>query len=441
MQHTPDMHKVYFKKYANPMIVRSILSQIMYTADRFIAGIFIGAGALAATTLISPLLFFTAALASLFIGGLGAYIGLLIGRGESARAGRLASGTLILMAALGILLMMPPLLFPGEIARLLGASGSFFPMAKSYLQVLALSFPIMLLSRGLDVLILNDESPKYSFTVNMVGSVSNLLLNFTAVAILDAGVGGLAWATVISSALELSSGAYYFLKKARILKLRKPEIQLKSTLRILYNGLSDFSMMIVESLMVYIVNRAFILYLSEEHFKAFATINIIVTLFYSIYMGATMGLQPVLSRMTGEGDFRSLKNVLRYSIKKTTLYGIAAYTLILPIIVPILKLFLQGDILLEYGRFFYLTIGGATLLSNLPLQATIFYTAINRPLESAAISIIRTLILIPLFTIFFVKNYFAPGVALGLAASDIILIILLYIFMKKQDFSRIKILD
>lgn len=434
-------YKQYFAQYARPMILRSILSQIMYTADRMIAGLFIGAGALAATTLISPMIFLIAAVASLFISGLGAYVGLLIGRDKAEQAGRLASGTVVLMLLIGILAMVPSILFSGELARFLGARGEFYPMAQEYLKVIALSFPLLLLARGLDVLILNDDSPGYSFKLNMVGSLSNLTLNFIAVALLKWGISGLAWATVVSSAIELAGGIYYFQKKSRNLKLGRPVIDWRGTLRILYNGLSDFSMMIVEAVMVFIVNRAFILYLSDEHFKAYAAVNVIVTLFYSIYMGATMGLQPVLSQMMGRGDFQPLKKVLNYSVKKTLLYGMIVYLALIPFLDLILKLFVQGDVALGYAKFFYLTIGMATLFSNYPLQTSIFYTAINRPLESAAISTIRTLILIPALSFLFIRFFQASGVALGLILSDLFLISILYFFVKKQDLSQVKILD
>lgn len=423
------------------MIVRSILSQIMYTADRMIAGLFIGAGALAATTLISPMIFLIAAVASLFISGLGAYVGLLIGRDKADQAGRLASGTILLMLLIGVMAMIPPVIFSEELTRFLGARGEFFAMAQSYLKVIAFSFPLLLLARGLDVLILNDESPGYSFKLNMVGSIANLVLNFIAVALLKWGIAGLAWATVVSSAIELAGGFYYFLSGSKKLKLGRPVIQWRGTLRILYNGLSDFSMMIVEAVMVFIVNRAFILFLTEGHFKAYAAVNVIITLFYSIYMGAAMGLQPVLSQMMGRGEFRHLKKVLNYSVEKTLLYGLMVYLLLIPFIEPILKLFLQGEEALIYGRFFYLTIGAATLFSNYPLQTSIFYTAINRPLESAAISMIRTLILIPVLSFVFIRFFQASGVAMGLLLSDLSLMTLLYFFVKKQDLSKVKILD
>jgi Na+-driven multidrug efflux pump len=129
-------NKQYFNNYARPMIVRLVFSSLMYTAAKLIAALFIGASALVATTLISPLMFFIAVLSSFFISGL-------------------------------------------------GAREEFLILSMDYLKFFSLSFPLLLLGKGLDVLILNDGSPKYSFVLNIVTTVSNLVLNIIAVVLLE----------------------------------------------------------------------------------------------------------------------------------------------------------------------------------------------------------------------------------------------------------------
>jgi len=62
------------------------------------------------------------------------------------------------------------------------------------------------------------------------------------------------------------------------------------------------------------------------------------------------------------------------------------------------------------------------LFSNLPLQTSLFFTAVNRPIESAAISVARTLVLIPPITFISIKLIGAWGVATGFILADVILI-------------------
>lgn len=433
--------KQQFKEYANPMIIRSIFSSLMYTADKLIAAIFIGASALVATTLISPLMFLIAALSSLFISGMGAYVGLLIGRGKKDKANHVSSGILIIMTAVGLTMTISSVIFSEQIAYFLGARGEFYHLSVDYLRIFALSFPLLLVGRGLDVLILNDESPKFSFVLNIVVTVSNLCLNLFAVIVLGWGIKGLAAATVISSGIQLVGGLWYFLLKAKTIKFTRPSFHIPTIFRIVYNGFSDFTMMIVEALMVFVINISFMRFLTPEHFEAYAAVSILVTLFYSIYMGATMGLQPILSQMMGRGESSKFKAIIKYSVKRTMIYGGLVYLSLIPVIDYILLLFIRDPATIQLGRYFYLTLGAATLFSNFPLQASVFFSAINRPMESALISIFRTLIFIPPLVYLLIKNLGAGGVALGFTIADILIMIALYAYMRKIDFSKMKVYD
>ena len=146
------------------------------------------------------------------------------------------------MGVLGLVMALPSFFFSEQVAHFLGARGNFFQLAESYLKIFALSFPLLLVGKGLDVLILNDGSPRYSFILNIVVTSANLLLNFIVVAVLGWGIKGLAWATVISSAIELLGGLYYFLFRSKTLHLMFPRFKLRIIL-----GMSSTTPVIVEN--------------------------------------------------------------------------------------------------------------------------------------------------------------------------------------------------
>jgi len=391
--------------------------------------------------LVSPLMLLVAALAMFFISGLAAYVGLLVGRNNIEKANHVSSGILVIMMVLGVAMTIPSVFFSEQFGYFLGARGEFFQLSVDYLRIFALSFPLLMVGRGLDILILNDGSPRYSFVLNIVVTLANLGLNIFAVAVLGWGIKGLAAATVISSGIQLLGGLWYFLKKAKVLHLAVPSFHIPTILRIAYNGFSDFAMMIVEAVMVFVINIAFAKFLTPAHFEAYATVSIIMTLFYGIYMGASMGLQPMFSQMMGRKEFHNLTNLLNYSVKKTMGYGLLVYLLLIPVIKYILMLFIKDPATVELGRFFYLTLGAATLFSNYPLQTGVFFTAINRPMESAIISAFRTLVFIPIMVYVLIMHIGAGGVALGFILTDILMILGLMSFMSKTDLSKLKVYD
>lgn len=386
-------------------------------------------------------MFLVGSIAMFFISGLAAYVGLLIGLGKVEKANKISSGILILMAITGILMTIPGFFFTEKLAYFLGARGNFFRLSVDYLRIFSLAFPLLLVGRGLDVLILNDGAPQYSFILNVLTTILNLGINIFAVVVLKMGIKGLALATVISSGIQLLGGLIYFVFKNKTIKLMVPTFSFIVTLRIMYNGFSDFAMTIVESVMIFVINIAFIRYLTPEHFEAYATTTIIFTIFYSIYMGASYGLQPILSKHMGQKKFQSLRKIIKYSVKKTSIYGLVAYVSFIFIIDDVLFLFISNPVTIEFAKFFYITIGFATILSNYPLQMSMFFTAINRPMESATISIFRTLVLIPVFTYAFIRLWGPLGVSLGYIVSDIIMIIGVRIFMRWVDLSTLKVYE
>jgi Na+-driven multidrug efflux pump len=158
-------------------------------------------------------------------------------------------------------------------------------------------------------------------------------------------------------------------------------------------------------------------------------------------MGASMGLQPIHSQLMGKREFSKLKTLLFYSIKKTICIGFLVYIVSIPISGFVLKLFGDSPIALQHAKFFYLTIGFAVMFSNLPLQTSSFFTAINRPIESVVISLARTLFLIPIIAYISIMLVGGLGVAVGYLLSDVILIIVLVVYMKKIDISKLKVYD
>ena len=261
------------------------------------------------------------------------------------------------------------------------------------------------------------------------------------VGVFKLGINGLGFATVASTMFQLLGAIFYFVKKSKIIYLRKPLVELKVIKRICFNGSSDFVMMIVEAFMVFVINRAFIAFMSPRHFEAYAAASIVFTLFYGVHMGATMGIQPKLSQWMGSKNFPALKGVLKHCIKKTYLYAIVAYVVLIPIMPYVLRLFLSDPETIKLGVFFYMTVGFATMFSNIPLQVSIFFTAINRPIESAIISILRTLIFIPAATYFAIYLYDAWGVSLAIIVSDIILTAIILLYFKRTKLEDLKVAD
>jgi len=113
----------------------------------------------------------------------------------------------------------------------------------------------------------------------------------------------------------------------------------------------------------------------------------------------------------------------------------------MPLAYLLLSLFTDSSETLNLAMFFYVTMGFAVLFSNLPLQTSLFFTAINRPIESALISVVRTLVLIPSFVFMGIVLLGAWGVGLGFLLADLLLIIILMVYLRQVDLADLIVLD
>ncbi len=97
----------YFKEYSLRLIMQNIVMGLMMAADKIIASLFIGVNALVATNLIGPMQLMIYAISTLFMSGLGSYVGLLMGRKDINKANKVSSAILLILTALiGIITLL-----------------------------------------------------------------------------------------------------------------------------------------------------------------------------------------------------------------------------------------------------------------------------------------------------------------------------------------------
>ena len=432
----------YFKEYSLKLIFQNVVMGLMMSADKIIASMFIGVNALVATNLIGPMQLMIYAVSTLLMSGLGSYVGLLIGQGKIDKANRTSSAVLILLTGIISIVTLLVITFPSEIAYFVGARGEVLHLTKDYLFYVSWGFIPMVVASAIDVLIMNDGSPGFIMKVNIVSTILNLFLNIVFVAYFNLGIVGLAVATTISNLIHLVTSGYYFVTKCTTLKLVKPSISTKVLFRIVYNGTSDFLGMFSEGLKRYVINIAIITFLTPKHMEAYAIVSMFIIIFVSsVFYGTALGLQPIFSKMMGAMHYDRLKPLLNYSVKNSNYIALTIFVLAVPFLKPVLGLFSNDLETINIGFYIYLTFGFATLFENLPNAVIMFFTAINRPIESVVFSVTRTVILLPCLTYFSVYAFGASGLMLGTLFAEIIMIMLCYKYLNGIDFTKMQIVE
>ena len=144
----------------------------------------------------------------------------LVGAGD--RAGALARGVdgMWLAAGLGVALAAAGWLSAGWLVRALGASEAVAPYAETYLGISMAGLPAVLLALAATGLLRGLQDTRTPLVVTLVAVTANLLLVLLFVLVLEWGIAGSAWGTVLA---QWGAAAAYLLLVARqARRLRAP---------------------------------------------------------------------------------------------------------------------------------------------------------------------------------------------------------------------------
>ncbi len=183
-------------KLSIPMIIAMLVQTAYNLFDAiWVAGL--GADALAAVGFVFPIYFAALGIANgLGIGGSSA-ISRRIGAGDRKGANSTATHTIVLMVIMAVGFTIPMVIFSDGIYAALGA-GATAGLATEYSTIL-FAFSIIIFFTSVAMAILRGEGdtkrPMYAM---VLGSVLNIFLDPIFIYEFDMGIGGAAWATVVS---------------------------------------------------------------------------------------------------------------------------------------------------------------------------------------------------------------------------------------------------
>ena len=141
-------------------------------------------------------------------------------QGDGVRADRAFSRALACGGTLGGLLALAGLLWAVPLARLLGAEGAILPMCSVYLRTVLLFAPCFLLNHILTAFVRNDGNPKLAMAAMLLGSLSNIVLDYVFLYPMDMGIFGAALATGIAPVVGRCVSSLHILTRRSRFRLR-----------------------------------------------------------------------------------------------------------------------------------------------------------------------------------------------------------------------------
>lgn len=396
-----------FLKFAFPTVVGVVIAGIQGIIDGFFIGNAIGAQGLAGVTLAYPAYMVIVAIGVIIGIGASSLTALQLGKGNFSGALDIVHNAFSLCLLAGAVFTVAGLVFCETSISLLGASGTALTFAREYLRIIFMGSIFMILAIALDPLVRNDGKPRLSMNIMIAGVVVNLVLDYLFIMRMGMGMSGAAVATVISFALPaILLMNYLFGSEAKLrLRLKAMKFKLGPLLQILRAGLPSFVMQFSLALVLFAHNYMLLRYGSELAVSAYGIIGYVFSIFYMLFEGIALGVQPIIGFNYGAGYYERVSKTLKLTILSCVLTGILGFVLIYLFPEKMVQIFSQGDselleVTLRGMKIFMFSL----LVEGTVLLTAIYFQSINR--VRAALFIYLGKIFIVLFPLLFTLPVF-----------------------------------
>ncbi len=310
-KHSPITRRIFMAMLA-PTIFMNLTTAIGSMADTVIIGQYLDDASLSVVTFATPIYMIINTFAALFAVGGCIAMSIDAGKGEKQTANQAFSLSIELLIFTGGLLLLAGLFFSKPIASWLGAGEDVFELVREYAQIILVGAPIFTLNIGIAFFVRNDGRPTLSMVGMFASIVVDIFLNVMFVGVLNMGVAGAAYSTVIGQLVSVLIISTHFFSKKNTLKFRFTFNGM--ALRIVKNGGSAALHFIYQFLTILIINHLLNHLAGTNGVVVYTVVFNLSTLSLSVFEGISQTIQPMISTYYGEKSYRNIKETLRLAL-------------------------------------------------------------------------------------------------------------------------------
>ncbi len=335
---------------AVPTMISMLVVVIYNMADTFFIGQTGDPMQMAAVSLATPVFMVFMALGNLFgIGGSSA-ISRALGEKKTERARNISSFCCYGSLGLGIVMALIFLVGMNGILKLIGASENTIDYARDYLTYIAFGGPFIMFGTAFGNILRGEGAAKESMIGNMIGTVTNIVLDPIMILAFGWGVVGAAVATVIGN--MAASGFYllYFLRKKSSLSIRLKDFKVSQRIgaSVMSIGIPASMNNILMSCANIVLNQVLIGY-GETPVAAMGVAmksNMLVVL---LQIGLCAGIQPLIGYNYGARNKKRLMQVFRFTGMCAVALGTALTVIMVIARQAVIQAFINDGEVIAYG--------------------------------------------------------------------------------------------
>ncbi|MGH4124772.1 MAG: MATE family efflux transporter [Clostridium sp.] len=333
----------------------------------------------------------------------------------------------------GILFLLIGLFGSSALSSLLGANKNTFDMTNTYLKTILCFAPFFILNNIFIAFIKNDGNPKLSMAGMLIGSLSNIILDYVFIFIFQWGMFGAAFATGLAPIISMCILMIHYIKKKNCFHFHKSKLTIKQVTRVCGLGGSYFIAEIASGIILIVFNLRILSIAGNIGVAAYGIVANLALVATSIFAGIAYGTQPLLSKNFGQGNNENIRHLLKYEILASLGISTILYVLIVIFNYQFVEIFNRDHIeilsktaskglIIYFAGFFF---AGVNIIISGVLSS------INQPKHAFTISILRSgCIIVPLALL--LSNFFGMiGIWLSFPLSEILTLIVA-VFLAKR---------
>lgn len=338
-----------FVKTALPIIFVMSMNGLLSIVDAIFLGTYVGPDALAAVTLMFPIFMLVVALSTLVSNGLSSMLARHLGARELDKARALFSGAHGLALTTSALLILAFLLVGNQVALMTaGGIENLATQGAIYLRIMIFATPLMFVLSVHSDTLRNEGFAPVMAGMSLLVSLANILFNYIFIAIMELGVAGSAYGTVLAQATALVVILIFRqrgpsqLKPSRLLENSlltgwRQILALGAPQSLNFLGMSIISTATITALQI----------VNTPHYAQTITAYGIITRMMTFYFLPLLGLANAMQSITGNNYGASLWHrsnaSLRIAMGVALIYSLSAQCLFMVFAAPLGQVFVDDQ--------------------------------------------------------------------------------------------------
>ena len=336
-------------KLAIPCIISMLVTAFYNMADTYFVGMLKSNAATGAVGVVFSMMAIIQAVGFFFGQGSGNYISRELGKKNYVEASIMAATGFYAALLTGLVICIIGQIFLEPLAYLLGSTPTILPYTESYLRVILLGAPWMTASLVLNNQLRFQGSASYAMVGIVSGAILNIALDPLMIFVMDLGVAGAGWATIISQFVSFCLLYRGCSKGSNIrIRIRNVRFRLFYFGMVVKGGLPSLARQSLASVATICLNHAAQPY-GDAAIAAMGVVQRITMFGASTMLGFGQGFQPVCGFNYGAGLYSRVKKGFWFCVKVSAAFLISLSVLGSVFAPRLISLFRDDPAVIEFG--------------------------------------------------------------------------------------------